>query len=183
MRWLPSVCLVRALSAHVCSPSWQHARMVRNVTCMVAILSLHAGHTCRQVWHQRVVHLQGEALPETLSKTFNGRAGLARGGSFGRCRFARDGSAALFTAVNCAGDGHLLRWEQARPWRAALLAGPHAAARKRAICSFGYYGLRTCLPRVAARICNKCFTAARCTGEADWSDRDFDIAKDPRYTL
>jgi hypothetical protein len=42
------------------------------------------------------------------------RAGLARGGSFARCRFARDGGTALFTAANCAGDGHLLRWEQAR---------------------------------------------------------------------
>ncbi|KAK9832796.1 hypothetical protein WJX81_001956 [Elliptochloris bilobata] len=38
--------------------------------------------------------------------------GLARGGAFARCRFARHGSAALFTVVNCTGDGHLLRWEQ-----------------------------------------------------------------------
>jgi len=40
-----------------------------------------------------------------------------RGGSFARCRFARDGGTALFTAANCAGDGHLLRWEQARRCR------------------------------------------------------------------
>jgi hypothetical protein len=35
-----------------------------------------------------------------------------RPGSFNRARFARDGSLGLFTAVNAAGDGHVLHWEQ-----------------------------------------------------------------------
>ena len=62
-------------------------------------------------------------------------AGLARGGSFGRCRFARDGSAALLTAVNCAGDGHLLRWEQVcRPCRDHVFAGRRSQSRRPFCC-------------------------------------------------
>jgi hypothetical protein len=34
------------------------------------------------------------------------------GGSFNRCRFARDGSAELFTTVNRRGEAHILHWEQ-----------------------------------------------------------------------
>ena len=33
-------------------------------------------------------------------------------GSFGRCRFSRDGSLALYTAVKSAGDSYLLMWRQ-----------------------------------------------------------------------
>mmetsp|Transcript_10317 Transcript_10317/g.31048 ORF Transcript_10317/g.31048 Transcript_10317/m.31048 type:complete len:383 (-) Transcript_10317:443-1591(-) len=40
-------------------------------------------------------------LPESL-----------RGGSFSRCRFARDGSMGLFTVAAHRGDGFLLHWEQ-----------------------------------------------------------------------
>lgn len=41
-------------------------------------------------------------------------AGLEKGGAFNRCRFARDGSTALFTTVNQRGEGYILRWDQVR---------------------------------------------------------------------
>lgn len=33
-------------------------------------------------------------------------------GSFNRARWARDGSLGLYTAVNAAGTGYILHWEQ-----------------------------------------------------------------------
>lgn len=38
--------------------------------------------------------------------------GLEKGGAFNRCRFARDGSRALFVTVNQRGEAHILHWEQ-----------------------------------------------------------------------
>lgn len=47
-------------------------------------------------------------------------AGLSRG-SFNRARWARDGSLGLYTAVNAAGIGYILHWEQVSWAKAASL--------------------------------------------------------------
>ena len=45
-----------------------------------------------------------------------------KGGQFNRVRFARDGSMALYTAVNCKGVGWLLHWAQTPSGDISLLS-------------------------------------------------------------
>ena len=50
-------------------------------------------------------------LSGNMLNTHDAPAGMSRG-SFNRARWACDGSLGLYTAVNAAGIGYILHWEQ-----------------------------------------------------------------------
>lgn len=169
VRCLPGACLIGAPAVHMCSPSWQHARMVETLSVHGGSIARHPGHTCRQVWHQGAVDLQGVAMAESLAliKSFSWACRPGEG------RLIR---ALPVRAGRQRGTVHRsqLRWGQPP---AALGAGvplarwisgwPMCSRAEEGDCPVAYHGFRILLVQGSCKNNGESFTGACCTGDVD----------------